>query len=231
MQELKKKKLLIFDMDGTLYAFEEGSFAKSKLKKQVLKNAKVYIAEKLNKTKKEAENILKEIERKYGEDISIGLEKNFGLDRYEYFKTVWDIPANNYIQENLDLRKKLLKIRPYFEFLVLSDAPMIWIKNVLKALRVRDIFQDKIFSGEGDLRKRFGNIYEEVIKRFKIKAKDCIAFGDQEETDIIPAKKLGMKTVFVHPKQQSTLTDCNICSIIELEKTLKELIPDYERRS
>lgn len=38
----RNKQLIIFDMDGTLYNFKEGSFSQSGLRKKVLENANIY---------------------------------------------------------------------------------------------------------------------------------------------------------------------------------------------
>lgn len=223
---VNKKKLIIFDMDGTLYNFKEGSFKKSGLQKRVLENAKKYIMKNLDKSEKEAELLIKEITKEYREDISIALEKKFGLDRHNYFNEVWNIPAKNYIQKNFLLRKELVKFKNNFNFVLLSDAPKIWIDRVLKELRIEDIFEGAIFSGEGDVRKGFGNAFGKIIKIFKAEPEDCIVFGDQEETEIIPAKKLGIKTVFVNQREKSSFADYNIRDIMGIRRVL-ELLVDH----
>ncbi len=49
----------------------------------------------------------------------------------------------------------------------------------------------------------------------------CISVGDQEETDIIPAKLLGMKTIFIGEKK-SNISDYTIRDIFELEEFVKD---------
>ncbi len=218
--KIVRKKLIIFDMDGTLYNFVEGSFKNSGLQKKVLANALKYVMKKLHKTKAEAVKILEEINKQYGEDISIALEKNFGFDRYQYFKEVWNIPAEKYIKPNSGLRKLLLKLRSNYGLVVVSDAPMIWISRVLQELKINDIFKNRIFSGEADLRKGFGNYFQEIIKAYNIKPANCVVIGDQEETDIIPAKKLGIKTIFVNNKKRSKVADFNVKIILDIDKIL-----------
>lgn len=218
----KAKKLLIFDMDGTLYKFKEGSFRNSGLNKKILENAKLFIQNKLEKNQVEAEQILTEIIEEFGEDISIALEKKYNLDRYEYFNTVWDISAKDFIQQNDKLSIILNKYKDKFIFAILSDAPRIWINNVLAELKVKELFADNIFSGEGDSRKGFNNAFENILATFEIKPKDCLVFGDQEETDIIPAKKLGLKTVLVNQTGQSKEADYNVDSILDIEEILNK---------
>ena len=52
---------IIFDLDGTLYKFKEGSFSKSGLQQKVLENARLYVAEKCNISKEQAEEKIKNI--------------------------------------------------------------------------------------------------------------------------------------------------------------------------
>jgi FMN phosphatase YigB (HAD superfamily) len=48
------KKIIIFDMDGTLYNFKEGSFKDSAFRKKVLSNVKEFIKDRLQKNEEEA---------------------------------------------------------------------------------------------------------------------------------------------------------------------------------
>lgn len=216
------KKLIIFDMDGTLYNFKECSFSDSAFRKKVLSNVKEFIKNRLQKTDKEADLLLREIEKEYGESISIALENKFNVDRYDFFNIVWDISAKRYIQKNPALRILMVKLKIKYDFLLVSDSPRIWINHVLKELSINDLFEnDNIYSGEGDLRKSFNNIFQEILKKYQIKPENCISIGDQEETDILPTKKLSMKTVFVNNGgKESLVADYNVCSILEIEKAL-----------
>jgi len=208
-----KKKLIIFDLDGTLYELRGGTYKKSTLRKRVLRNARDFIADRSGETKKNAQSILEEIQKKYGEEISIGLEKEHGLDRYDYFNTVWDIPARTVVRKTTATRKALMALKGKYRLALVSDAPKVWINNVLKELKVKDLFSNNIYSGEGNRRKGFGNAFNRIIKDYKISPKDCIAVGDQENTDIIPAKKLGMLTVYVGRFNNSSQADIGIKAI------------------
>lgn len=217
------KKLIIFDLDGTLYGFKKGSFRQSGVYKKVIENTENYIAKKLKKTKSGAKLILKKILKEYGESISIGLKEKFRIDRYDYFNTVWDIPTKRYIKRNIKLRRRLLKISRSYNLALISDAPKIWINHVLAELKIDDIFKNRIFSGESNTRKEFNNAFKGILKVLGIKPQYCIVFGDQEKTDIIPAKKLGIKTVLVGEKTKSSVADYAIKNILEIEKALNSL--------
>lgn len=219
----KQKPLLIFDLDGTLYELRGGSYSKSPLRKCVLRNAEKLIAARLSKSASEARQILREIQKKYGEQISIGLEKEFGIDRYDYFNTVWDIPARGIVKRFPQLAEMLEALRKEYRFALVSDAPRVWINNVLAELDIQSFFRRSIFSGEGNMRKGFGNAFRKVAKALKANPKDCISVGDQEETDILPAKALGMLSVLIHCNKRSRIADKTIPSIGELAKALEQL--------
>lgn len=217
------KQLIIFDMDGTLYDFKEGSFSQSGLRKKVLENAKLYIAESLNKSKLEAEKILEYIGAKYGEDISVALEKEFGIDRGAYFNVVWNIPARGIVKKNPRLREFLLELGVKYDYALVSDAPLIWVNNVLEELDIKDIFENKIYSGEGNIRKGFGNSFQFVASQLMVELKNCIVIGDQEDTDIVQAKKNGMTAVLITNQKKPTEADYVIKDVFELRDIFKLL--------
>ncbi|MEO8637802.1 MAG: HAD family hydrolase [Candidatus Taylorbacteria bacterium] len=223
-RKLKKKDdTIIFDLDGTLYSFKGGKFRDSKLQAKILSNAREFISAQLQVTGDEAGKILSRIFKKYGEDISIALEKEYGLNRYDYFNTVWNIPARQFVSHSKELRPMLIRICKKYDIFILSDAPKIWIDNVLRELQIDDLFSGHIISGEGNTRKGNGNAFESLVKSLNIKPQQCIVVGDQENTDIIPAKNAGMKTILVSKKEILSSADFRLKNIIHLEIALESL--------
>ncbi len=214
---MKKSKLIIFDLDGTLYRFRNGSFSGSGLQKIILRNALKFIRKKLKKTKKEAEKILDDIKNKYGEDISIAIEKEYGILRREYFDFVWNVDAHQIIEGEENTKKILKKLNKKYEFLLVSDGAYVWIQNALKELGVENLFEGKILSGDGNKRKSLGNRFTEISERYSFLPKNIVVVGDQEKTDIIPAKKLGFKTIFVNENRISNDADINLKNLENLE--------------
>jgi len=193
------------------------------LKRYVQRNAIAYIASRLSKSRQEAKKILTGILVRYGEHISLGVEQEFGLDRNDYFQTVWDIPARLVVSKERKLRQSLLALKRRYRLAVVSDAPSVWIKNVLDELGISDIFRDNIFSGEGNERKGTQAAFPRIIKSLGLKPSQVISVGDQEDTDIIPAKNLGLVTVFVGRSKKSRKADFNVSSIRELARLLLNL--------
>lgn len=125
------------------------------------------------------------------------------------------------MENNANLRFFLLNLRHKYDYALVSDAPVIWINNVLKELDIADLFKNKVFSGEGNLRKGFKNSFQFVADKLSIKPEDCIVIGDQEDTDIIPAKKNNMVAFLVGENKKNTKADSVIRDIFELKKVLK----------
>jgi len=215
-------KLIIFDMDGTLYEYEGASFRQSGAYQEILKNATLFIAKKLGKTLAESEIVLKGIQERWGEQISLALEKEFQISREEYFNTVWDIPAEKYIKPNVELKPFLEKLKQKYQLAVLTDAPIVWVKNVLTALGVEQVFDDNIFDGTGNARKGNGAAFERVLSKFQLEPKECVMVGDQDNIDIEPAHLMGLFTVYINKNgQKSRQANFSIKSIFELPNVLE----------
>jgi putative hydrolase of the HAD superfamily len=223
MDKIQKDKLIVFDMDGTLYKLKGGTFLDSKLNKKILENVIKFIQLKLKKDEKEAREILNGIKEEYGENISIALEEKFGLDRYDYFNCVWNIESRKYIIKYSNLEDTLVRLTKEYKFILMSDAPKIWIEKVLKELNIERFFNGNILSGEGGKRKIFGNYFSNLLKEYNLKPEKVVVVGDQENTDIIPAKKLGINTIYINKNTKSEFADVNLVDINNLEKEIINL--------
>ncbi|MDP3728642.1 MAG: HAD family hydrolase [bacterium] len=211
-------KLLIFDLDGTLYKLNERNFRSSAIYNDMRDNSINFLCKKLNVSKDNATEIYESILVDYNCELSIGFEKEFGIDRHEYFKQAWDIDASKHIARNDKLVKILNILKQQFKLVVLTDAPRIWAERVLATLNVSDVFEDNILTGEGDLRKSFGNTFLEIVKRYSLSTSECIVIGDHKKNDIDFAKAVGMKTIYIGdtPYEKSDYSVKDICEIADI---------------
>jgi len=215
-----KYSAIIFDLDGTLYKMRGGSYDRSPLKRYVQRNAVAYLAARLSISRSDAQAVLQSILAKHGENISLGVEQELGLDRYDYFKTAWNIPARLVVSKERNLRRNLSALKKRYRLVMVSDAPLVWTKNVLAELGVSDLFRSNIFSGEGNQRKGVRTAFPRVLKSLRLKPGRVVSVGDQEGSDIIPAKSLGLLTVFISPTKKSSQADFSVKSIAELTRLL-----------
>lgn len=184
----------IFDMDGCLYAFAGGapSFSRSPFGERVRQNITKFFQEQLGYAPDRSLEAYRTFQRKYDGEVSLGVEKEHGIPRARYFATTWDLQPSEFITHDPRLSQVIgnLSIRRG----VLSSAPKIWVDRTLKHLGVDRDF-DPIYTGELRIRKPQPAAFRQFMKAWKLQAAQIIAIGDQEETDILPAQSIGMRTM------------------------------------
>ncbi len=207
---------ILFDMDWTLYSFENWQYKWSKLEKEVQSNAL-----KLLKIL-EWENHLKkfiEIKSKYWEEFSKAFEKIYKLKKNDYFNKVWDINPDWIINDN----RNTLEVFNYFNNLnynlyIVSESPLIWINRVLTYLKIETLIT-WIYSWQWDKRKSNWLLYE------KIKAdlwNNSYMIWDQINSDIVMAKNSWFNTIYIsEKKEQSINADYNIIKLTDLYSIIR----------
>lgn len=197
---MKRKYKFIIDMDGTLYKFDKGksrtfdeSIFYSDLKKTILSD---FFIKKVGKNSIEAIDNFIKINKKYKGEISIGVENELGINRLDYYISTWGkLNPEEYIKYDSNLFKTLDKMKG--NIILLTNAPRIWADKVLNFLNLKDLFGEFIFTGEPDLRKPNPQVFRNIASNLGVSEELVFSIGDQEETDIIPAKSVGMKTILI----------------------------------
>lgn len=196
----------ILDLDGTLYQFDRGegqTFTKSRFYQNLRRNVYVFFMQRRDITLEEAMIEYERIKTKYNGEVSLGVEREYGIDRYEYFAYTWDFQPELYVERDDDIRETLEQLRG--RIALLTAAPRIWAIRTLAFLSLEDLFEGRIFTGEPDLRKPNPEAFRTVVRTLMSSPDLTFSIGDQEETDIVPAKTIGMKTLFIG----STKTSAN----------------------
>lgn len=80
---------------------------------------------------------------------------------------------------------------------MLTAAPEAWAYPVLEYLGVGEIFGDNVVTGEPDLRKPDPAVFRKAAGMLQRECCEVISIGDQNESDILPARSLGMLTIRV----------------------------------
>jgi putative hydrolase of the HAD superfamily len=73
--------------------------------------------------------------------------------------------------------------------------------EIIKKINGRSLFSDLFFSCERGLKKPDLEFYELVIKEMDVRPQECLFIDDKEE-NLLPAEKLGMKTVLAKNQEQ-----------------------------
>jgi putative hydrolase of the HAD superfamily len=199
MQQTDKK--YIFDLDGTLYSFagpKHATFTESSFYTNLKERILVYIATTLQVDRARSEEIFTHVNKEFNGELSIGFEKAYGIDRYAFYEATWNCLPGDYITVDPRLAVALAPFRGHA--LLLTAAPHVWASKVLQHLEIADIFGENIITGEPDIRKPDPAVFHLAAKQLNVHPKHIVSIGDQNYSDILPAKSLGMTTILIGPK-------------------------------
>ena len=187
MKEFKKIKNFIFDCDGVLYDDLEGVFG------QVSKRMTEYISQKLDLSLEKAKELQTNYFHKYNTSLN-GLMIHHDIDPQEFLKYVHDINLD-FLKKDLKLRNELTELKT--KKFVFTNGSHEHASNITKTLGIRDLF-DGFFdiTDCNFIPKPSIEPYRKLIDKFNIKPSETV-FIEDIAINLEPAKKLGMKTVWL----------------------------------
>lgn len=206
---------ILFDMDWTLYSFENWLYKGSKLEKEVQSNALEIL-----KFFEWDKYLLKfdEIKFKYWEEFSLAFEELYKIKKEDYFNKVWDIQPNKFILNNRSSKEVFQFLKTlWYEIYIVSESPNIWINRVLTFLQVDNLLS-WIYSWQWNERKSNGLLYERV--KNQIWAGHYMVW-DQINSDIIMSKKSWFRPIYISTDSlKSEDAEFNINNLIDLYKII-----------
>lgn len=184
-------RLMVFDLDGTLYRFEGGvsTFVETGLYAEIRGNAVRFIGKRLDLSAPEAE---KEYQR-LSPDVSVGLDRDYGIPMMEYFNASWCVDATRYLRRDDALREGLRATGA--RLALLTAAPRVWADSAIKALGVSDMFET-LHYGDGRIRKPDEAAFTCVLEDMRVPAESATMVDDDPKC-LEVAARLGMKTLLV----------------------------------
>ena len=187
MKEFKRIKNFIFDCDGVLYDDLEGVFG------QVSKRMTEYISQKLDLSLEKAKELQTNYFHKYNTSLN-GLMIHHDIDPQEFLKYVHDINLD-FLKKDLKLRKELIELKT--KKFVFTNGSHEHASNITKTLGISDLF-DGFFdiTDCNFIPKPSIEPYKKLIDKFNIKPSETV-FIEDIAINLEPAKKLGMKTVWL----------------------------------
>ena len=187
MKDFKKIKNFIFDCDGVLYSDLEKVFG------QVSKRMTEYIAKKLNLDLKKAKELQTNYFHKYNTSLN-GLMVHHKINPKEFLDYVHDIDLD-FLKKDLVLREELLKLNA--KKIVFTNGSNNHVKNITKHLGINDLFNGIFDIVDCNfIPKPAIEPYNKLTSKFKIDPKETVFIEDIAK-NLEPAKKLGMKTVWM----------------------------------
>lgn len=207
---MTKIKNLIFDLDNTLYDFSKVWKISNKLVFEYLEYDKLTTYEDFFKLYKSVNNkLVKEVLKG---DLKIIELRNkrliLTLEQFGLNLTVEDCnfyyeKQFEYILESIapdeEVNLKLRQLQEKYNMIVLTNGKSYEQRMKLKKLGLDNIFKLYI-SGETHISKPKDKAFINVLESEGLLADETMMIGDSLYHDILPAKKLGLKTCLVEKK-------------------------------
>ena len=180
-----------FDLDNTLYCANSGIFDQIHIKMGE------FISSNLNVSLKKAKILQKKYFIENGTTLH-GLMLNHNVEPGKFLDYVHDIDFSIVKPDN-ELND-LIKKKPEKK-IIFTNANISYVEKILKNLNLENIFDD-IYDIErmNYLPKPNLKTYKKLISTYQVDANKAILFDDIPQ-NLLPAAKLGLKTVHVYNKK------------------------------
>ncbi|MEY8768493.1 pyrimidine 5'-nucleotidase [Francisella philomiragia] len=184
-------KTYIFDLDNTLYPYNNGLFDAQ------MARMSDYIKLKLNISDTDKANAIRdELYYEFGSTM-LGMMRYHNIEPKEFLDYIDDIEISHF-KPNKKLNKHINDLRKNNRTYIFTNASNFHTYRVLKQLGLDDSF-DGILTIEdtGLVSKPKTKYFEIGREKFDIDFTNAIFFEDSSH-NLVPAKHLGMQTVLVH---------------------------------
>jgi len=199
---------LLFDLDDTLYPPSSGVW------QAIGERINRFMTERVGVPVDRVAAMREEYFRAFGTTLN-GLRANHGVDPDEYLLFVHDIPLDQMLKDDPALRAMLAALTQ--RKVIFSNASRAHAQRVLQRLGVEECFEQIIDIRATDLvNKPDPDSYQRALGLLgERRARRCMIIDDQLR-NLMPAKSLGMQTVWVHPQGGEHGVDHHIASILDL---------------
>ena len=217
---LNKINSWIFDLDNTLY------HPSLKIFEEIDSRMQKFISLRLGISLKKAWMLQKEYFRKYGATLK-GLMKFHQIDPKQFLDYVQKIDLEK-IKVNPELKSALAKLNG--TKIVYTNSTKNYANRILKRLGLKKSF-DGIFDiiDANYIPKPSDRSYKMLLKNFNLIPEESIIFEDLPQ-NLVPASKLGMKTVWVKNEETQNLRNNYALSVNFTTKNLTKWIQKLTRK-
>jgi putative hydrolase of the HAD superfamily len=210
-----KRSVLFFDLDGTLYSNSNG------LWEAIRDRMSAYLIDPLGFPPGEVQKISQHYYEAYGTTLR-GLQINHSVDTDEYLAYVHDLPLENYITPDLEL-KKMLGSLPQQKW-IFTNADANHANRVLRILGLEGCFTDIIDIRALDfLCKPENEAYQRALDLADTSdPTNCVLFEDSLR-NLTPAHEFGFTTVLVGTDEEHAGADYSIKKLTDLLQVFPRL--------
>ena len=235
---MTKIKNLIFDLDNTLYDFSKVWKISNKLVFEYLGYDKFTTYEDFFKLYKSVNNqLVKEVLKGSLKIIELRDKrlmltlKQFGLNLTVEDCNFYYEKQFEYILESItpdkEVNLKIRQLQEKYNMIVLTNGKSYEQRMKLKKLGLENIFKLYI-SGETHISKPKDKAFINVLESERLLVDETMMIGDSLYHDILPAKKLGLKTCLVEKKWHFD-DELQVYSGYKV-KNIKQFIDELEMR-
>jgi len=207
---IKDIKILVWDIDGTLY------HENSKVKQAIYQNIIQLIIKTKGMDKKQAESLFYKLYRPTNSSTKVLLK--LGVSPDYILSGKWYTSAQiKYLKSDLRLIHMLSQLKNYRQ-IVCTNSQINSAINKLNIIGIKPDYFEKIFTNQdfGIRVKPDLYAFKLILKYTQLPADEHLFIGDNEIKEIIPAKKLGMRTCLVWGK--SIKADISLPSVYDVVK-------------
>lgn len=211
---LKEIKVLIWDLDGTLYK------EIPKMKKGIVANCIRSVAKARKISFAKAKTLFFKTHHLL-KSSTMSLIK-LGVDEEEVRKGHWFYVSQlHYLKKDKRTIKLFEELKNYRHILHTNSPRKATFKKLKKLELDKNIFE-KIFTTDemGKKIKPHPAAFQLILDHTKLKPSQHLLTGDNESKDIIPAKKLGFHTCMVWGKSKAA--DISLAQVYDLGKLFSE---------
>lgn len=210
--------LFIFDLDNTLYPPEVA------LWRMVDARIERYVQNRLGVGPEEARRIRKEFLREFGTTLR-GLMHHHGVPPGDYLDYVHDLPIPEIVPRRPELHRMLSSLPG--RRVVFTNGSESYARRVLAALGIPDLMED-VYGIEfmEYVAKPSPYPYEKLLRVTGARAEESLFCEDIRE-NLLPARNLGMFTVWVGGREESSPAHAVVNDVCELPGILHRFLePD-----
>jgi HAD superfamily hydrolase (TIGR01549 family) len=208
--KFKGVKCCLWDVDLTFYTVSPP------LEKEFRQTIYSYIAQKLNISPIEAKKAFdKEHQKSKSKTATF---EALGLSKYAVQEAIDSIDKKRYLKKDPRLINLFENLKSY-QHVIITNTTQKSLAETLKILGLEKAIFKAIITKEDTVHyKPNPEPFLKALKILKVKAEECVSIGDSENKDIIPPRKLGMKTIMVWGK--SKYADISVPTVYDVQKLL-----------
>ncbi|HEY6094344.1 MAG TPA: pyrimidine 5'-nucleotidase [Gallionellaceae bacterium] len=204
----------IFDLDNTLHNATPHIFP------HINRSMTAYLQEHLRLDEQAANALRVDYWQRYGATLT-GLVRHHGTDPHHFLWHTHQFPElPRMVLREPQLRQVLQRLPG--KKLVFSNAPQHYARDVLRLLRVDDLFDDLFAIEHTHFRPKPQMAgFVRLLRKHRLNPAQCVMVEDSAE-NLLTAKRLGMKTVWVSAaSRQPAYVDVKIKNVMQLPRMLR----------